>query len=156
KLILDTLRHFVRYCGIDGFRFDLATVLARDPAFDPAAPIFAEIAGDPLLSDRLLIAEPSDTGPGGYQLGRFPAHWLECTGPPRADVARFWRGAPSTAGALATRLMGSSDIFSGKSSRSVNFMASHDGFTLSDLVGYRERHNQANGENNCDGHAENY
>jgi glycogen debranching enzyme len=156
KLMLDTLRHFVRYCGVDGFRFDLATVLARGPAFDPAAPVFAEIAGDPYLSERVLIAEPWDIGPGGYRLGQFPANWLEWNDRYRDDVRRFWRGDPGTTGAMATRLMGSSDLFSGPVSRSVNFLASHDGFTLADLVAYRERHNQANGENNRDGHAENF
>ena len=156
RLVLDTLRHFVRHGGVDGFRFDLASILARGPAFDPQAPIFAEIAADPLLSDRLLIAEPWDVGPGGYQLGRFPQHWLEWNDCYRDDVRRFWRGDPGSAGVLATRLMGSSDVFPGTISRSVNFVASHDGFTLADLVAYRERHNQANGENNYDGHAENF
>ena len=156
NLMLDTLRHFVRHCGVDGFRFDLATVLARGPAFDPNAPFFTEIAEDPLLRDRVLIAEPWDMGPGGYQLGKFPANWLEWNDRYRDDVRRFWRGDPGTAGAMATRLMGSSDLFSGPVSRSVNFLASHDGFTLADLVAYRERHNQANGENNRDGHAENF
>ena len=156
KLVLDTLRHFVRHCGVDGFRFDLATVLGRGPAFDPKAPIFAEIAGDPLLCDRVLIAEPWDIGPDGYQLGHFPGNWLEWNDRYRDDIRRFWRGDPGTAGALATRLMGSSDLFSGAVSRSVNFLASHDGFTLADLVAYRERHNQANGENNRDGHAGNF
>jgi glycogen operon protein len=156
KLVLDTLRHFVRHCGVDGFRFDLATVLARGPAFDPDAPIFREIDGDPLLRDRVLIAEPWDIGPDGYQLGHFPANWLEWNDRYRDDVRRFWRGDPGTAGTMATRLMGSSDIFSGTVSRSVNFLASHDGFTLADLVAYRERHNQANGENNRDGHGENF
>jgi len=156
QMMLDTLRHFVRHCGVDGFRFDLATVMARGPAFDPDAPIFAEIAEDPLLSDRILIAEPWDIGPGGYQLGRFPSNWLEWNDRYRDDVRRFWRGDSGTAGAMATRLMGSSDIFSGSVSRSVNLLASHDGFTLTDLVRYRERHNQANGENNRDGHGENF
>jgi glycogen operon protein len=155
-LILDTLRHFVRHCGVDGFRFDLATVLARGPAFDSQAPIFSEIAGDPYLSDRVLIAEPWDIGPAGYQLGHFPGNWLEWNDRYRDDARRFWRGDAGTAGAMATRLMGSSDLFSGPVTRSVNFLASHDGFTLADLVSYRERHNQANGENNRDGHAENF
>jgi len=156
QLVLDTLRHFVRHCGVDGFRFDLATVLARGPGFDPKAPIFAEIASDPLLSDRLLIAEPWDVGPGGYQLGNFPATWLEWNDRYRDDVRRFWRGDAGTLGTLATRIMGSSDIFSGTQSRSVNYLASHDGFTLADLVSFRERHNDANGENNRDGQTENF
>ena len=156
NLMLDTLRHFVRHCGVDGFRFDLATVLARGPAFDSNAPVFAEIAKDPLLSDRILIAEPWDIGPGGYQLGHFPPNWLEWNDRYRDDIRRFWRGDPGTAGVMATRLMGSADIYSGAVSRTVNFLAAHDGFTLTDLVRYRERHNQANGENNRDGHAENF
>ena len=154
EMALDTLRHFVRHCGVDGFRFDLAPVLARDPAFDPAAPIFAEIATDPLLSGRVLIAEPWDCGPGGYQLGKFPANWLEWNDRFRDDVRRFWRGDCGP-GELATRLAGSSDVF-GEQTRSVNFIAAHDGFTLADTLAYAHRHNQANGEDNRDGHGENY
>jgi len=153
-LIVDTLRHFVRHCGVDGFRFDLAPIMARGPGFDPQAPIFAEIAADPLLADRILIAEPWDVGPGGYQLGHFPAHWLEWNDRFRDDVRRFWRG-DGGAGALATRLAGSSDIF-GARTRSVNFLAAHDGFTLADTVAYAERHNDANGEQNRDGQSENF
>src|SRR6185369_15501153 len=155
-LVLASLRHFVAHCGVDGFRFDLATVMARSPGFSPEAPIFAELAADPLLADRVLIAEPWDIGPGGYQLGRFPSHWLEWNDRYRDDVRRFWRGDSGTAGVMATRLMGSSDIFSGTASRSVNFLAAHDGFTLADLVRYRDRHNLANGEDNRDGHGENF
>jgi len=153
-LILDTLRHFVRHCGVDGFRFDLAPIMARGPGFDPQAPIFAEIAADPLLADRILIAEPWDVGPGGYQLGHFPAHWLEWNDRFRDDVRRFWRGDGSV-GLFATRLAGSSDIF-GPRTRSVNFLAAHDGFTLADTVAYAGRHNAANGEQNRDGQSENF
>lgn len=153
KLILDSLRHFVSQCGIDGFRFDLAPVLARSPGFDPNAPIFAEIAADPLLADRIMIAEPWDIGPGGYQLGQFPADWLEWNDRYRDDMRRFWKGEAGVA-ALATRLAGSSDIF-GETTRSVNFLAAHDGFTLADTVAYEERHNEANGEDNRDGHSDN-
>lgn len=152
-LALTTLRHFVSRCGVDGFRFDLATVLARGPGFDPAAPLFAEIAADPLLCDRVMIAEPWDIGPDGYQLGRFPAHWLEWNDRFRDDVRSFWRG-DATVGTLATRIAGSSDIF-GAQTRSVNFLAAHDGFTLADTVSYCERHNHANGEDNRDGHGDN-
>lgn len=159
RLVLDAMRHFVGACGIDGFRFDLAPVLARGPGFDPAAPIFAEIAGDPLLSTRVMIAEPWDVGPGGYQLGNFPANWLEWNDRFRDDVRRFWRGDGGI-GALATRLAGSSDVFGpvqpGATCRSVNFLAAHDGFTLADTVSYENRHNWANGENNRDGHGENF
>jgi glycogen operon protein len=154
RLTLDTLRHFVRHCGVDGFRFDLATIIARGPGFDPDAPIFAEIDTDPLLCDRVLIAEPWDIGPGGYQLGQFPANWLEWNDRYRDDVRRFWRG-DCAVGALATRIAGSADLF-GNQCRSVNFLAAHDGFTLADTVAYAERHNQANGEDNRDGHGANH
>jgi glycogen operon protein len=153
-LILASLRHFAAL-GVDGFRFDLAPVLARGPGFDPHAPIFAEIAADPLLSSRVMIAEPWDIGPDGYQLGRFPAHWLEWNDRYRDDVRRFWRGDGS-AGALATRLAGSADVFGSGDTRSVNFLAAHDGFTLADTVAYAERHNHANGEDNRDGHGANH
>ncbi|MFM6932619.1 MAG: glycogen debranching protein GlgX [Novosphingobium sp.] len=153
-LVLDSLRHFVRHCGVDGFRFDLATIMARGPGFSEHAPIFAEIAADPLLADRVLIAEPWDIGPGGYQLGKFPQNWLEWNDRFRDDVRRFWRGDGSI-GALATRIAGSSDLF-GENCRSVNFLAAHDGFTLADTAAYAARHNQANGENNHDGHGENF
>jgi glycogen operon protein len=153
RLTVDTLRHFVRHCGIDGFRFDLAPVMARGPGFDPQAPIFAEIAADPWLADRIMIAEPWDIGPGGYQLGRFPANWLEWNDRMRDDVRRFWRG-DGAVGDLATRLAGSSDVF-GANSRSINFLAAHDGFTLADTVAYATKHNHANGEDNRDGHSEN-
>ncbi len=153
-LALDTLRHFVRHCGVDGFRFDLATVMARGPGFDAAAPIFTEIAADPWLADRVMIAEPWDIGPGGYQLGRFPAHWLEWNDRYRDDVRRFWRGDAGI-GLLATRIAGSSDVF-GKDCRAVNYLAAHDGFTLADTLAYEHRHNHANGEDNRDGHGENF
>ncbi|CAH0496937.1 glycogen debranching protein GlgX [Novosphingobium sp. CECT 9465] len=153
-LALDTLRHFVKHCGIDGFRFDLATILARSPGFFADAPIFAEIAADPWLSDRVLIAEPWDIGPGGYQLGAFPSNWLEWNDRFRDDVRRFWRGDAGV-GVMATRIAGSADVF-GKRSRSVNFLAAHDGFTLADGLAYEHRHNWANGEENRDGHGENF
>jgi glycogen operon protein len=154
-MILESLCHFAQL-GVDGFRFDLATVMARGPGFDPKAPIFAEIANDPLLKDRILIAEPWDVGPGGYQLGNFPPNWLEWNDRYRDDVRRFWRGDNDTTGTLATRICGSSDIFSGHQTRSVNFIAAHDGFTLADMVAYAVKHNEANGEHNRDGHDENF
>jgi glycogen operon protein len=129
-------------------------VLARGPGFQPDAPIFAELKADPILKDRIFIAEPWDVGPGGYQLGRFPPNWLEWNDKYRDDVRRFWRGH-SDAGSLATRMAGSADIF-GRPSRSVNFLAAHDGFTLADVTAYAERHNDANGESNRDGQIENY
>ncbi|AXJ95993.1 MULTISPECIES: glycogen-debranching protein [unclassified Sphingomonas] len=154
RLILDSLRHFAAM-GVDGFRFDLATVLARGPGFAADAPIFAEIAADPLLSTRVMIAEPWDIGLGGYQLGHFPAGWLEWNDRFRDDVRRFWRG-DADAGTLATRIAGSDDIFGQGGTRTVNFVAAHDGFTLADTVAYAERHNHANGEDNRDGHADNH
>jgi len=152
-LVLESLRHFARL-GVDGFRFDLAPVLARHPGFDPHAPIFAEIAADPLLAGRVMIAEPWDVGPDGYQLGRFPDGWLEWNDRFRDDVRRFWRG-DGDAGVLATRLAGSSDIFGGKATRTVNFVAAHDGFALADVAAYEHRRNHANGEGNRDGTADN-
>ena len=153
-LVIASLRHFVRHCGVDGFRFDLAPVMARGPGFAADAPIFAEIAADPWLADRVLIAEPWDIGPGGYQLGRFPESWLEWNDRYRDDVRRFWRGDCGV-GTLATRIAGSADVF-GKDCRSVNFLAAHDGFTLADTLAYNARHNHANGEAGRDGHGENF
>ncbi|MFZ5704182.1 MAG: glycogen debranching protein GlgX [Pseudomonadota bacterium] len=159
RLILDSLRHFVATAGVDGFRFDLAPILGRVPdGFEPDAALFRAIRADPLLADRILIAEPWDIGPGGYQLGNFAPEFLEWNDRYRDDVRRFWRGDPYTIGDLATRLAGSSDIFArpGRThSRSVNFIAAHDGFTLADLVAYRHKHNEANGEQNRDGHDDN-
>jgi glycogen operon protein len=157
RMIVDTLRHFVAEAGIDGFRFDLGPVLGRNgDGFDPEAALLRQIAADPVLADRILIAEPWDIGPGGYQLGRFPAPFLEWNDRYRDDVRRFWRGDKGTVGALATRLAGSFDVFGGEASRTVNFLAAHDGFTLADLTAYETRHNAANGEENRDGHGENF
>ncbi len=150
ELALAAMRHFA-LLGVDGFRFDLAPVMARSPGFDAGAPIFAAIAADPVLADRVMIAEPWDIGPGGYQLGRFPDNWLEWNDRFRDDTRRFWRG-DGNAGTLATRIAGSSDVFAGARTRSVNFVAAHDGFTLADTVGFSGRHNHANGEDNRDGH----
>ncbi|WHO37429.1 glycogen debranching protein GlgX [Sphingobium sp. AP49] len=157
RLILDSLRHFVTQAGIDGFRFDLAPALGRlDDGFDPDAPLLAEMRADPILGDRILIAEPWDIGPGGYQLGRFGEPWLEWNDRYRDDMRRFWRGDAGMVGAFATRLAGSFDIFGGeRRTRSVNFLAAHDGFTLADCTAYEHKHNRANGEDNRDGHGEN-
>ena len=159
EMVLDTLRHFVRFAGVDGFRFDLAPVLGRvDGAFDSGAPLLQAIAGDPVLADRVLIAEPWDIGPNGYQLGNFRAPYLEWNDRYRDDVRRFWRGDTGAIGALATRLAGSSDVFGRDgqpTSRSVNFIAAHDGMTLADIVAYERKHNEANGEQNRDGHNDN-
>ncbi len=159
EMVLDTLRHFVRHAGVDGFRFDLAPVLGRvDGAFDSDAPLLQAIAGDPVLADRMLIAEPWDIGPNGYQLGNFRPPFLEWNDRYRDDVRRFWRGDAGALGALATRLAGSSDVFGREGqpvSRSVNFIAAHDGMTLADIVAYERKHNAANGEQNRDGHNDN-
>ncbi len=159
-LVLDCLRHFVTQAGIDGFRFDLASILGRGPdGFDRAAPLITRMTTDPDLADRILIAEPWDIGPGGYQLGNFPAPFLEWNDRARDDMRRIWRGDRHMVGALATLLSGSSDIFArngGKTTRSVNFIAAHDGFTLMDLVSNAHKHNEANGEDNRDGHNDNH
>jgi glycogen operon protein len=154
NLVLEALRHWVTACAIDGFRFDLATVMGRDgDGFKADAPLFMAINADPLLSSRILIAEPWDVGPGGYQLGNFPANWYEWNDRYRDDVRRFFRGDGWSANALATRLAGSSDVFTGKGrpSHSINFIAAHDGFSLADLLKYDHKHNEMNGEGNRDG-----
>ncbi|HEX5933158.1 MAG TPA: glycogen debranching protein GlgX [Pseudorhizobium sp.] len=160
RLILDSLRHFVMHAGVDGFRFDLAPILGRGPdGFSAEAATLRAMIDDPILSDRILIAEPWDIGPGGYQLGNFPPPFLEWNDLARDDIRRFWRGDRWMIGHLATRLAGSSDIFARHGhhhTRSVNFIAAHDGFTLMDLVSHEERHNHANGEENRDGHHNNH
>jgi glycogen debranching enzyme len=158
EMILASLRCFVTEAGVDGFRFDLAPALGRMPqGFDPDAPLLRAMRDDPVLSDRVMIAEPWDIGPGGYQLGRFGEPWIEWNDRYRDDARRFWRGDAGMLGPLATRLAGSSDLFGGEgSSRTVNFIAAHDGFTLADLTAYEQRHNEANGERNRDGHGENF
>lgn len=159
RLAMDALRAWSRRGGIRGFRFDLATTLARRAdGFDPQAPLLAALDQDPELRGLKLIAEPWDIGPGGYQLGHFPAGWGEWNDRFRDDVRRFWRGDGNMAGELATRLAGSADSFSngGRPSRSVNFVVAHDGFTLADLVSFQSKHNQANGEDNRDGTSDNH
>ena len=157
RLVLDSLRHYVRYAGVDGYRFDLAPILGRTThGFDPNAPFFQELLADPLLRDRVLIAEPWDVGEGGYQLGRFPPPFLEWNDRYRDDVRRFWRGDEGTIGQFVTRIAGSADVFGPERTRTVNFVASHDGFTLRDLVSFTEKRNEANGEQNRDGTSANY
>ena len=160
ELVLDTLRHFVRHAGVDGFRFDLAPILGRTAdGFHADAPLLKAMRTDPLLADRVLIAEPWDIGPNGYQLGNFPNPFLEWNDQYRDDVRRFWRGDRGTLGTLATRLAGSSDIFGAASgageTRTVNFIAAHDGMSLADITAYECKHNEANGEENRDGHNDN-
>ncbi|MFC3722667.1 glycogen debranching protein GlgX [Mesorhizobium sediminum] len=156
RLVLDSLRTFVRHAGVDGFRFDLAPILGRDAnGFRADAPLLRAMIEDEILRDRILIAEPWDIGPGGYQLGNFQPPFLEWNDRFRDDVRRFWRGDAGMVGSLATRLAGSFDVFSGNATRSVNFLAAHDGMTLRDLVSYECKHNLANGEDNRDGHDDN-
>ena len=159
-LVLDCLRYWSGDLGVDGFRFDLATVLGRHGnGFSPDHPLLHAISDDSQLADIKLIAEPWDPGPGGYQLGQFPARWAEWNDKYRDTVRRFWRGDDGVSGEFARRLHGSADIFDHRSRApfsSVNFVSSHDGFTLADAVSYEHRHNEANGEDNRDGHAHNY
>jgi glycogen debranching enzyme len=156
RLILDAMRHFVTRAGVDGFRFDLGLTLARDArGFDPEALLFRAIRDDPLLADRVLLTEPWDIGPGGYALGRFPAPFLEWNDTYRDRVRRFWRGGGSL-GDLATALAGSFDTFAPPATRTLNYVAAHDGFTLRDLVSYEHRSNRDNGEDNADGHHANH
>jgi glycogen operon protein len=153
RLVMDAFRHWAEQAGLDGFRLDLATTLARrDTGFDADAPLIQAMRQDPVLRRLLIVAEPWDIGMGGYQLGRFPAGWGEWNDRFRDDVRRFWRGDTGRVGALATRLAGSADTFVGRPlSDSVNYVAAHDGFTLADLVSHAQKHNHANGEQNRDG-----
>ena len=160
QLMLDSLRYWVAEMHVDGFRFDLAATLGRNPVeFDPFARFFATVQQDPVLSAVKLIAEPWDVGPGGYRLGGFPPGWAEWNGRYRDTVRRFWRADPGQTPELASRFSGSSDIFQpgdrGPHS-SVNFVTCHDGYTLHDLVSYERKHNQANGEDNRDGADDNW
>jgi glycogen operon protein len=155
QLIMDSLRYWVQEMHVDGFRFDLASTLARE-LFDVnrLGSFFDIIHQDPVLSQVKLIAEPWDVGPGGYQVGNFPVLWTEWNGKFRDAVRRFWKGDGSTASEMATRLAGSSDLYawSGRLPHaSINFITCHDGFTLQDLVSHNDKHNEANGENNKDG-----
>lgn len=158
-LVMDALRLWAE-TGIDGFRYDLAAVLGRRAdRFDPESPLLMAIGQDPLLRDLIQIAEPWDVGPGGYQLGAFPAPFAEWNDRFRDDIRLFWRGDGHRVPALATRLAGSSDLFAASGrppSASINFIAAHDGFTLADLVAYADKHNDANGEGNRDGTGENF
>jgi glycogen operon protein len=159
QLIMDSLRYWVTEMHIDGFRFDLAPVLARElHEVDRLSSFFDIIHQDPTLATVKLIAEPWDVGPGGYQVGNFPIRWAEWNGKYRDALRRFWRGDKGMVPELASRLTGSSDIYqwSGRDAyASVNFIVAHDGFTMADLVSYEQKHNEANGENNQDGHNDN-
>ncbi|MDT8439259.1 MAG: glycogen debranching protein GlgX [Wenzhouxiangellaceae bacterium] len=159
-LVVDSLCYWHRQLGVDGFRFDLAPILGRHAdGFSAEHPLLAEIESSPELAGAKLIAEPWDPGPGGYQLGAFSGRWAEWNDRYRDGLRRFWRGDAGAAPDLARGLRGSAEIFepSGrKPVASVNFVTSHDGFTLADLVSYAQRHNEANGEGNRDGHAHNF
>src|SRR6202021_2485693 len=158
-LIIDCLKYWVEEMHVDVFRFDLATVLGREAGgFNPHAAFFKALRAEPSLAYVKLIAEPWDVGPGGYQLGRFPAGWAEWSDRYRDTVRAFWRRDGGRVGELAERMAGSSDLFrhnGRKPTASINFLTAHDGFTLHDLVAYNERHNLANGESNADGHQNN-
>jgi glycogen operon protein len=157
QLVLDSLRHWVAEYHVDGFRFDLAPALARDPKeFARFGRFFEIVRQDPLLADVKLIAEPWDLGPDGYRLGQFPLGWAEWNGRFRDTVRRTWRGDAGQLSELATRLAGSSDTFDAERGplASVNFVTCHDGMTLADLVSYARKHNEANGEQNRDGPAD--
>jgi isoamylase len=160
QMVLDSLRHWVTSYHVDGFRFDLGLTLGREPhGFDQGSGFFDALMQDPILSQVKLITEPWDIGPGGYQLGGFPPGFSEWNDRFRDTVRKFWRGDAGQRGDLAARLAGSADVFNHQHRRptaSINYLASHDGFTLEDLVGYEQRHNEANGENNNDGHGENF
>jgi glycogen operon protein len=160
QMVMDSLRHWVSSFHIDGFRFDLCATLGREPhGFDPGAGFFDALRQDPILAGVKLIAEPWDIGPDGYQLGNHPPGFAEWNDRFRDGVRRFWRGEGGHRPVIAARLAGSADIFARLGRRpwaSVNFVASHDGFTLTDAVSYAERHNSANGEGNRDGHSANF
>ncbi len=159
QCVLDSLRYWVGEMHVDGFRFDLATVLGRGAdGFNSHAPFFQSLQQDPRLAGAVLIAEPWDLGPGGYQLGQFPAGWLEWNDSFRDTARAFWLGGDATRGQFAQRLAGSSSLYQARwrqPAESVNYVTAHDGFTLRDLVSYDTRHNEANGEGNLDGHSHN-
>ncbi len=159
QLIMDSLRYWVLEMHVDGFRFDLASTLARElHDVDRLSAFFDLIHQDPVISQVKLIAEPWDVGEGGYQVGNFPVLWSEWNGRYRDTVRDFWRGEPGAMADFAYRLTGSSDLYEGTGRRpyaSINFVTAHDGFTLADLVAYNEKHNEANGENNRDGDSHN-
>ncbi|MBT1004298.1 glycogen debranching protein GlgX [Paenarthrobacter sp. DKR-5] len=159
QLLMDSLRYWATEMRVDGFRFDLASTLAREfYDVDRLSTFFEMVQQDPVVSQVKLIAEPWDVGPGGYQVGNFPPQWTEWNGKYRDTVRDFWRGEPSTLGEFASRLTGSADLYESSGRRpvaSINFVTAHDGFTLRDLVSYNEKHNEANGEDNNDGESHN-
>jgi len=160
QLVMDSLRYWILEMHVDGFRFDLASTLARElHDVDRLGAFFDIIHQDPVISQVKLIAEPWDLGEGGYQVGNFPVLWTEWNGKYRDTIRRYWKGDGRQVAELATRFSGSSDLYEAGGRRphaSINFITCHDGFTLNDLVTYNEKHNQANGEDNRDGTSENY
>lgn len=160
QLAADSLRYWKTTMGVDGFRFDLASILGREHhGFDPGAGFFDVVQQDPQLASAKFFAEPWDIGPGGYQLGSFPNHWSEWNDQFRDTLRRFWQGESGLLPSLADRLLGSNSIFESRGSsteKTTNLITAHDGFTLDDLVSYENKHNDANGENNEDGHNANY
>ena len=159
QLIMDSLRYWVTEMHVDGFRFDLASTLARELfAVDRLSAFFDLVHQDPVVSSVKLIAEPWDVGEGGYQVGNFPPLWSEWNGRYRDTIRDFWRGQPAALAEFGFRFTGSSDLYQDDSRRptaSINFVTSHDGFTLADLVAYNDKHNEANGEDNRDGDSHN-
>jgi len=159
QMVTDSLRYWVTEMKVDGFRFDLATILGREPhGFDEGGGFLDSCRQDPVLSSVRLVAEPWDCGPGGYQVGGFPPGWAEWNDRFRDTVRAYWKGDEGMVADLAARLTGSGDKFNHRGRRpwaSVNFIAAHDGFTLNDLVSYNDKHNEANGEDNKDGHSDN-
>ncbi|HEY8610884.1 MAG TPA: glycogen debranching protein GlgX, partial [Roseomonas sp.] len=160
QMVMDSLRHYVESFHVDGFRFDLGSVLGREAGgFDPGSGFFDAVRQDPVLSRCKLISEPWDIGPGGYQLGNHPPGFAEWNDKFRDGVRRFWKGDEGMRSDLAARLTGSAELFDRRRRQpwaSVNYVSSHDGSTLYDIVSYDRRHNEANGEDNRDGHSENY
>jgi isoamylase len=159
QLVLDSLRFWAVDMHVDGFRFDLGSILGREPyGFDPRGGFFDAIGQDPVLSRVKLIGEPWDIGPGGYQVGGFPPGWAEWNDQFRDTIRDYWRGSEGVMQGFAARVTGSGDIYDQRGRRpwaGVNFVTAHDGFTLKDLVSYNEKHNEANGEDNNDGHNDN-
>jgi isoamylase len=160
QMVADSLRYWATEMRVDGFRFDLATILAREPyGFDEGGGFLDACRQDPVLSSVKLIAEPWDIGPGGYQVGRFPPGWAEWNDKFRDTVRAFWKGDAGVLPDFAKRIAGSGDLFNKRGRKpwaSVNFVTAHDGFNLNDLVSYNEKHNEANGEDNKDGHSNNH
>ena len=160
QLLMDSLRYWVTEMHVDGFRFDLASALARElKEVDQLGAFFDTIYQDPTLAPTKLIAEPWDLGEGGYQVGNFPLAWMEWNGKYRDTVRKFWKGDMGLHAEIATRLAGSADLYETTRrppSASINFVTAHDGFTLQDLVSYEQKHNEANGEDNRDGADDNH